>query len=163
MTDVLTDAERLAARGVPVMLAEGEARLRFDFTSLQLLEEHYGSLGRAAEALVEMLGTQLPTSANAEKGLMSTKVVAHLGVFLQAGLEEHPEPSAALALLPVDNMRQVLLETATQCVAAWNQAFPRPSAEGNPTPPTGTSGSPGPTSGGSAPAPAVAANGTSGG
>jgi hypothetical protein len=47
-----SDAQRIAARGRPITLADGRtARLRFSLRSLARLEEDFGSLGAVAEVL----------------------------------------------------------------------------------------------------------------
>lgn len=48
----MTDATQLAARGVPITLADGTTvTLRYSFRSISLLEEFFGSLARVQQAL----------------------------------------------------------------------------------------------------------------
>lgn len=142
----ITDSDRILAAGVPIQLAGGEARLRFDFRALKQIEDHYGSLADAATALTTMYNSAFTK--------LDAAVLSHLEVFLAAGLPSGTVEGDVLELLDVAGGYRTAMVTATAaCYDAWTEAFPipTPSAEGNGPAPADGNGSRGTTSTGSSP------------
>lgn len=142
-----SDSDRLLAAGVPLRLAGGgEARLRLTFRSLKMLEDHFGSINAAAEAL--------DAGRKAAWTDLSGPVLEPLGWFLAAALQhDGVQPEQALELLDPTTMRASIVEAYGAFDRAWEEAFPPPDPQGsddidasaNAT----TAGSPGETSTGS--------------
>lgn len=152
-----TESDRLLAAGVPLQLAGGEARLRFDLRALKRLEDHYGNLADAATALTTMYNSAFTKLDGA--------VLSHLETFLAAGLpaELVTDPTNVLELLDATaGYRQAMVVATAACYDAWVEAFPMPSAEGKETAPA-ANGSDGPTSTGSSPASPADPTSSSGG
>lgn len=135
------EAARLRADGVPIPSTDGEAVLRIDMLALSLLEEDWGSIDDAQQALRAALTD--PLSAGA---------VRVLGSFLRAGLAtpgDIPTPHQALATVECS-----LIDGLDLCASALVQAFPPVRAEGNAEADgasTGAAGTTAPPSAGAAP------------
>lgn len=136
----VTDAERIAAEGVEVTLADGETRrLRFDLRALLTIEQRMGSVAIFAKGLDDSL---------AGRGIESLAV----GISAGLGLDE----DTVLGLLDTHRLRDYLVAVVTALDEAVSQheGTGKDSAPGN--------DSRGPTSTDSPVATSAAATGTSG-
>lgn len=137
MGNTVTDADRIAAEGVPIPTARGELRLLYGMRALRMLEDHYGGVGEMQEAM-QVLMDNLTTTG---KG----KAFGPLCSILIPGLMHHglTEDEALDALLPryVKDYTEAMAE-------AMQQAFPddpAPAGTGNDQAQQPVEGSPGPT------------------
>jgi hypothetical protein len=133
----VTDSDRIAAPGVPITIDGTEQRLRYSFRSLKILEDHFGSIAEAADAINRVFTDG-----------MSAKIIGDLSVLV---------PDTILDQLPGDDRSETILDAAVACSHAWAEAFPPLNpvpgkAEGEPD----TTDSPGATSTTSSPSPAAA-------
>lgn len=139
-----TPAQRLLAQGAPITLADGrEARVRFDFRALVLVEEQFGSIVAMAQRL---------NDPKDKKYSFFAKALA-CALHREDGLDE----DALIDLLDPAQMSDY--DEALQI--AWEQAFPKP-AESDPNPDGETTDSPGSSTTTAPPSASVAAMASSG-
>lgn len=119
----ITDADRIAARGVPLMLSDGVERVvRFDLEALLRIEEQFGSVGQFADLVDADLR---------DKGLRA--LISGLAAALEPELDE-------------DSLKKVFdtrdrVQYQLAIVKALNQAFKPAESSGKAS--AGTSDSPG--------------------
>lgn len=148
-----TESDRILAAGVPLELAGGEARLRFDWLAYHKLEHKYGSIAAAGETLARVC----QRSVDEWNEPLIDDLVEILAIGTRMTVDE------LLEAMPYGDMGLAVPKMAYACLEAWNQAFPQPRAEGKDDDgTTGPTASPGPTPTGSSPESPVAATATSG-
>lgn len=134
MSPTLTDADRLAAEGVPIPTNRGELRLVYGMRALRKLEDTYGGIGELQDAMQALMENLTTTGKGRAFGPLCDIIVPGL---LHHGLSE----DAALdCLLP----RHVTLYTEAMSLA-MRQAFPdeEPAPVGNDDAQPPAAGSPG--------------------
>lgn len=156
MSETTTDADRIAAEGVPIPTARGELRLIYGMRALRKLEDTYGGIGELQEAMQSLMDNLTTTGKGKAFGPLLDVIVPGL---LHHGITED---EAVDALQP----RHVQVYIAAM-QAAMEQAFPDddPAGTGNDEaqpPAADAAGSPGPSGTTSPPAATAAAPASSG-
>lgn len=134
----MTDADRIAAEGVPIPTTRGELRLVYGMRALRQLEDTYGGIGELQEAMQQLMENLTTTGKGKAFGPLCDIIVPGL---LHHGLTED---QALDALIP----RHVTVYTEAMG-EAMRQAFPdeddaAPAGQGNDDAQAAPEGSPGP-------------------
>lgn len=123
MSETTTDADRIAAEGVPIPTARGELRLIYGMRALRKLEDTYGGIGELQEAMQALMDNLTTTGKGKAFGPLLDVMVPGL---LHHGITED---EAVDALQP----RHVQVYIAAM-QTAMEQAFPdddAPAGQGN--------------------------------
>lgn len=147
----ITDSDRILAAGIPITVDGEERRLRYSFRALKVLEDHFGSLGAAVDAIARVLND----------GMNGERIIVDLAVLVAAGLDD--DPDTILDRLAGSDSWMIVRDAAVACTDAWIEAFPQavtvePGKAGEPAETASTGG----TSTTSPPSPADAQMATSG-
>lgn len=154
MSKTVTDADRIAAEGVPVPTTRGELRLVYGMRALRQLEDTYGGIGELQDAMQQLMDNLTTTGKGKAFGPLCDIIVPGL---LHHGLTED---EALDALIP----RHVTVYTEAMS-EAMRQAFPdedAPAGNDEAQPPAAAAGSPGPSGSTSQPAATAATPPSSG-
>lgn len=135
MSETVTDADRLAAEGVPIPTARGELRLVYGFRALRRLEDTYGGVGELQDAMQQLLNNLETTGKGRAFGPVLDIVIPGL---LHTGLSEDE-------LLDALQPRHLALYAAAMA-EAMRQSFPDATLDGVGNDPAQAApvGSPGP-------------------
>lgn len=107
-----SDAQRVAARGLPVRFTDGtEGRIRYDFAALLACEARWGSLQGAGEALARVLN-------------------ACAGGWQTAALRDLDGIVSDVCGRPLADIDELPNELVLFLRAAWEEAFPSPDPKG---------------------------------
>lgn len=123
MSKTVTDADRIAAEGVPIPTTRGELRLVYGMRALRKLEDTYGGIGELQDAMQALMENLTTTGKGKAFGPLCDIIVPGL---LHHGLTED---QALDALIP----RHVQAYTEAMQLA-MQQAFPdedAPAGQGN--------------------------------
>lgn len=138
MPETITDADRIAAEGVPIPTTRGDLRLIYGMRALRQLEDTYGGLGQLQDAMQTLMENLEATGKGKAFGPLLDIVCPGL---LHHGLTME---QAEDVLMP----RHVKLYTEAMA-EAMRQAFPdddtTPAGQGNDDAQAPASASPGPT------------------
>jgi hypothetical protein len=134
-----TDAERIAAEGVPLTLRDGRSvHLRYSMRSLFEMEKRWGAIDNATTALNDLL-----PDADGEKA-KNRKPVSTVVPLLALGLVHEGITEDDLLDQPLLHLHELANGYLDVIAEALNQAFPSPerpgkgvAAAGNGTAPTG--------------------------
>lgn len=109
-----TDADRLAADGIPLRIGDRDLRVRFSMRSMKLLTERYGSI-TGFNAALGVLGDDDQPDPYGDLAFMVAAGLAHEGI---------TEDDILDACAP-----QQYREMHAALIGAVNQSFPRPSGK----------------------------------
>lgn len=122
MSETVTDADRIAAEGVPIPTTRGELRLVYGMRALRQLEDTYGGLAELQDAMQALLDNLKLTGKGKAFGPMLDIVCP--------GLMHHGLTADAAADLLMPRHVRLYIEAMAE---AMQQAFPdeAPAGQGN--------------------------------
>lgn len=129
-----TDAERIAAEGVPIVLRDGRTvRLRFSMRSLFEFERRWGSIEVATSALNDLIPPVVGVDDDGTPRIgraPNRKPVSTVVPVLAIGLSHEGITEDDLLDGPLLDFRELAHDYLDAIIAALNEAFPPPEAPG---------------------------------